>query len=199
MEREIHGWTERFGVCVLSLPAKFRIAIPSAHEGGDGVVEVPAVVKSSSKLQGFVALASDSKQKRARAMLLREPGEPIAEIEGMGDVSTQPLQHGAQQFILSSRDVPERIPPVSRALKKLTSEMGELAAAPSCLDPAATDIRLLKVESYFYDASRSQFLIVQAAPYEVASMMTLEELKYYDPSPHDHHRAWPTPRASARS
>jgi len=64
----------------------------------------------------------------------------------------------------------------------MVSEMGELAAALNCLDPAA-DIRLLKGEFYFYHADGNQSLFAQKPPYPTTSMMTLEEMISGDPFP----------------
>jgi hypothetical protein len=61
-------------------------------------------------------------------------------------------------------------------------EMGELAAALNCLDPAA-DVRLLKVEYYFYHTDSHQFFFSQKPPYTISSMMTLEEMISRDPFP----------------
>jgi serine/threonine protein kinase len=64
----------------------------------------------------------------------------------------------------------------------MASEMGELAAALNCLDPTA-DVRLLKVDYYFYHADGHQFLFAQKPPYPTSSMMTLEEMIRGDPFP----------------
>ena len=60
-------------------------------------------------------------------------------------------------------------------IKNMLHDMGELAAALNCLDPAA-DIKLLKVENYFYHAESHNFLFLQKSPYPVESMMTLEQM-----------------------
>lgn len=57
----------------------------------------------------------------------------------------------------------------------MASEMGELAAALNCLHPTG-DVRLLKVDYYFYHADGHQSLFAQKLPYPTSSMITLEEI-----------------------
>ncbi|KNB18112.1 hypothetical protein FOXG_15747 [Fusarium oxysporum f. sp. lycopersici 4287] len=66
--------------------------------------------------------------------------------------------------------------------KDLDSEMGLLAAALHCLSPAA-DLRLLKVERYFFHEETNQFIFTQVAPYPIVSAITLELTIKYDSFP----------------
>ncbi|KAB2570632.1 hypothetical protein DBV05_g10699 [Lasiodiplodia theobromae] len=173
MEKEVRDWTERFGVRVLALPDELRTAISIAGERSNKA-QIPAVVRSRDRLQDFLALSSSAKHVRTKEMLLNDPNEVIFEIEAVGDVSNMPLDYGAGQVIFSSRAVSEkeRRPGDFEAL---ISEMGELAAALSCLDPAA-DVRLLRTTYYFYYEKCEQFLFAHVPPYEVDSMITLEAM-----------------------
>ncbi|KAM0460110.1 hypothetical protein ACHAPV_000358 [Trichoderma viride] len=175
LEREVYNWTDRFGVRVLGLPKEFKHVLPTG-QGERRDVQVPAVVKSNSKLQGFLALATDAKNRQAKAMLLKDPGDILSKITSIGDVSSLPLEHNKEQLIFSSRTVPANVRPGTQAFENLESDLGELSAALSCLDPSTTDIRLLRVEYYFYDPNNAQFLFAHRSPMEIFSMMTLEEL-----------------------
>lgn len=53
--------------------------------------------------------------------------------------------------------------------------MGKLATVLNCLDLAA-DIRLLKVNYYFYYTDSYQFLFIQKLPYSTLSIIILEEM-----------------------
>jgi hypothetical protein len=180
MEKEIFEWTLRFDVRVLGLPSELRRIVPNAAAGDE--VRPPAVVRSNERLQEFLALASAAKQRRGRSMLLATPDEVVSKITHRGDISFQPLRYGTEQIIFASRRVPPERVPGSPTFQSMESEMGELAAALNCLDPAA-DIRLLKVEFYFYHADSNQFLFAQKPPYPTTSMMTLEEMISGDPFP----------------
>lgn len=175
LEREVYDWTDRFGVRVLGLPKEFKHVLP-ASQGERSDVQVPAVVKSSAKLQSFLALTADAKNRQAKAMLLKDPGDILSEITSVGDVSSLPLEHNNEQLIFSSRTVTANVRPGTQAFGNLESDLGELSAALSCLDPSTTDVRLLSVEYYFYDPNNAQFLFAHQPPTEIFSMMTLEEL-----------------------
>jgi hypothetical protein len=179
IEREIREWTERFGVRVLGLPDEVRVVIPIGDEGMDKA-QTPTLVKSSIRLQEFLAMSSSGKQQRAKAMLLEESRELLSGINS--GVSAQPMDYLGEQLIFSSRTVPACVRPASREFENLTSEMGELAAALSCLDPTP-DIRLLKVDFYFYNTINHQFLFAQIPPYRVVSMQTLKELIFNNTFP----------------
>ncbi len=186
LERELFNWTGRFGVRVLGLPEELRFVIRVTQDGSEGV-QTPPVVESSCRLQQFLALASDAKQKYARSMLLdsKSTEKLVSEISISGDISNYPVEDGQKQLILSSRTVSAKALAAPGDLEKLKSEMGELAAALSCLDPTTTDIRLLKVDNYLYvdQGDRGLFLFVHTPPYEVLFMKTLEQLVEHEPFP----------------
>jgi hypothetical protein len=180
MQMEIHEWTKRFDVRLLGLPPELRIIIPDASGGNEAIPS--AVVRSNNRLKEFLALTSNDKQTRAKDMILEDSDELASKITHGRDVCFQPLQYGAKQIIFASRKVPiQRIPGTSD-FQRMASEMGKLAATLNCLDPAA-DIRLLKVEYYFYHAESNQFLFAQTPPYPIDSMLTLEQMIYGDPFP----------------
>jgi len=180
MEKEIFEWTKRFDVRVLGLPLVLRSIIPTAAAGDE--VRPPAVVRSNNRLKEFLVLASNAKQTRVKDMLLEPPDELASQITLRSDISFQPLQYGTEQIIFASRRVPPERVPGTPDFQSMVSDMGELAAALNCLDPAA-DIRLLKVEFYFHHADSNQFLFAQKPPYPTTSMMTLEEMISGDPFP----------------
>ncbi|KAF2968651.1 hypothetical protein GQX73_g4942 [Xylaria multiplex] len=178
MQREIFEWTQRFGVRALGLPVELRVLIPISNEGNNKAV-TPVVVKSNSKLQEFLALASSTKQQRSRAMLMEESRELAS---GVISSPNQPMDYFGEQLIFSSRMIPGSVSPASHEFKTLTFEMGELAAALSCLEPTP-DIRILKVEFYFYNASNHQFVFAHIPPYRVVSMTTLKDFIFHNPFP----------------
>ncbi|KAF9641145.1 hypothetical protein BFW01_g504 [Lasiodiplodia theobromae] len=180
MEKEVRDWTERFGVRVLALPEELRTVISTAGEGSNKA-QIPAVIRSRDRLHDFLALSCSGKRMRTREMLLSNPAEVVSEIEAVGDVSNMPLEYGDGQVIFSIRAVSEKeLRPDD--FDALCSEMGELAAALSCLDPAA-DVRLLTTTYYFYYGKCEQFLFAHVPPYEVSSMMTLEAMINDGPYP----------------
>ena len=180
MEKEIFEWTRRFNVRLLGLPPELRQILPAASSGD--LANSPAVVKSNNRLREFLALASRAKQIRARDMLLENSGELAAMVTLRGDVAYQPLQYGTERIIFASRRVPQGRTPGTPEFQNMVAEMGELAAALNCLDLAA-DVRLLKVDYYFYHADGHQFLFAQKPPYPTSSMVTLEEMISGDPFP----------------
>jgi len=180
LEREVFEWAQRFNVRILGLPAELRAALPAADEGNG--VGAPAVVRSSNRLREFIALAKTTKEMRSKQMLLEDPDEIISEIEDTSNIATLPLEHGDKQLILSSRRIPQSVTPGSARFNRMLFNMGELAAALNCLDPAA-NICLLRVEYYFYYEASRQFLFAHAAPYPTTTMMTLEEMITFDAFP----------------
>lgn len=143
IEREIFQWTRHFNVRLLGLPPELRKIIPTAS--GRDEANPPAVVRSNNRLREFIALASSVKQARAKDMLLENSDDLASKVTRRGDVSFQPLPYGTGQIIFASRGVPPGRIPGTPEFQSMIYEMGELAAALNCLDPAA-DIRLLKVE-----------------------------------------------------
>jgi hypothetical protein len=143
IEREIFQWTRHFHVRLLGLPPELRKIIPTAS--GRDEANPPAVVRSNNRLREFIALASSVKQARAKDMLLENSDDLASKVTRRGDVSLQPLPYGTGQIIFASRGVPPGRIPGTPEFQSMIYEMGELAAALNCLDPAA-DIRLLKVE-----------------------------------------------------
>ncbi|QSZ34800.1 hypothetical protein DSL72_007658 [Monilinia vaccinii-corymbosi] len=178
MEKEAREWTERFDVRVSGLPQELRIAIPESLDE----TSPPPVLKSSTRLRDFISSKSQAKKEQAQAMLLRDTDALIREIETMDDISSLPLQYGEEKLIFSSRTVSSNILQETSEFDKLVQEMVELAAAMGYLDHA-TGIRLLKVNWYLYFPARKQFLFAHVPPYDVLSMMTLEQMIGYDPFP----------------
>ncbi|KAL7926016.1 hypothetical protein ACQKWADRAFT_309623 [Trichoderma austrokoningii] len=175
MEREIYAWTQRFDVRVLGLPPELRAIIPTGAETGP-----PAVVKSSNRLRGFLDLASSTKQTRAKDMRLEDSDNFAKKIIGRGSFCFLPLQEGDRQLVFASRKVSQEVVFGTPAFEQLEFDMGVLAAALNCLD-ATTDIRLLKVESFFYHAETSQFIFTQVCPFSIVSTITLENYIAGDP------------------
>ena len=180
MEKEIFEWTRRFDVRVLGLPQELRSIIPNT--AAEDEASPPPVVRSNSRLQEFLALTSTAKQTQGKKMLLGSPDELASKVTQRGDISYLPLRDGTEQIIFASRRVPPERKPGTLSFQSMVAEMGELAAALNCLDPAA-DIRLLRVEYYFYHAVGNQFLFAQKPPYPTSSMMTLAEMISGDPFP----------------
>ncbi|RDW87920.1 hypothetical protein BP5796_03614 [Coleophoma crateriformis] len=180
MQREIFEWTKRFDVRVLGLPQEFRKVIPTASAGVGA--KVPAVVKANNRLQEFLALTSKAKEMRVENMLLQNSGDLAAQITHRGDITFQPLRYEMEQLIFACRRVPQGRIPGTPEFENMVSDMGELAAALNCLDPAV-DIRLLKVEYYFYHADSRQFLFAQKPPYPTTTMVTLEKMISGEPFP----------------
>jgi hypothetical protein len=181
MEKELFDWTRRFDVRVLGLPPEIRTIIP-ATAAEDQEVEPPAVVRSNKRLQEFLALGPSSKKALANKMLLKDSTEVASKIEGRRDISFLPVQNGSEQTIFAARQIPPNIGEGTVEFQDLVSDMGELAAALNCLDPAA-DIKLLKVEYYFYHTPSKQFLLAHHPPYPVLSMITLETMIHEEPFP----------------
>lgn len=177
MEKEVYEWTKRFDVRVLGLPIELRAVIPASPEA-----RPPTVIKSNTRLREFLELATSSQEMRAREMISENSLELAEAITRLGDFCFRPVQREGKQLIFASRQVSHTVSPQTPSFDKLQSEMGMLAAALNCLDSAA-DIRLLKVESFFYHANTRRFLFAQASPYPIVSMMTLEDVIHEDHFP----------------
>ncbi|KAI1080954.1 hypothetical protein F5B20DRAFT_85075 [Whalleya microplaca] len=181
MATEIHQWTERLNLRVLCLPEEVRASMTAPSNVIDKA-HVPWLLRNYHRLREFIALSTDMKLSRARAMLPDSSVEILSKVLAMGDVSSLPFEYGAQHVIFSCRKVSENISPGTAEFETLFWEMGELAAALNCLDPT-TNIRLLKVEFYLYHPDSKQFLFAHIPPYRIDVMMTLEELIMYDQFP----------------
>ncbi|KAI1497421.1 hypothetical protein F5X99DRAFT_396850 [Biscogniauxia marginata] len=181
MEREIHEWTERLHLRVLSLPRDVRVSISAAYSKSNHTHQ-STVLRSGCRLQEFLTLSLAAKLLRAREMMLRTPEELISKIREMGDISSLPFHDDDKQIIFSSREVSPKISPGTPGFETLVSDMGKLAAALNCLDPS-TDVRILKVNYYFYHPDARQFFFAQVPPHHVDSMMTLQEFIKYDSFP----------------
>lgn len=88
---------------------------------------------------------------------------------GGEDVSYQPLRCGSDELIFGARRVSPEQALETTGFRSIMDEMGEIAAALHCLDPAA-DIKLSKVEYYFYYSDSNK------PPYPTVLMMTLEQM-----------------------
>ncbi|QKD61236.2 uncharacterized protein FOBCDRAFT_233090 [Fusarium oxysporum Fo47] len=169
MQQEVHNWTTRFHVRVLGLPEELRTVIPVANES-----EAPAVIKANDKLRNFVQTATSIKQARAKEMWLENSDKVTSEIVSWGSASFLPLPLDGEQLILSSREIPPDVMDGTKIFEDLKSDLGMLAAALNCLDPAV-DLRLLKVEYYLYHAKSRQFLFVHKAPRPTIAMLKLQD------------------------
>lgn len=181
LEREIYEWTERLNLRVLSLPEGIRTAIPTSHIRNDAI-RSSIVLRNGDRLQKFLALSSDDKLTRAKAMLLETPKQLTSRIRSSDDLSTLPFQYNGEQLILSSRQVSDKIAPATPAFNTLSTEMAELAGALNCLEQAM-DIMLLKVKYYLFHPESNQFLFAHIPPYKINSMMTLQQRIIHDPFP----------------
>ncbi|OTA95906.1 hypothetical protein M434DRAFT_28402 [Hypoxylon sp. CO27-5] len=181
IQREVHEWRENLNLRVLSLPKQVRTSITTAY-GKRSNAQQSSVISSGNRVQEFLALSATAKQSRVNELLLRCPEKLIARIQGTRDISSLPFQDGSQQIIFCSRQVSAKNAPGTPGFEVLVSEMGELAATLHCLDPV-TDVRILKVNYYFYHSNSNQFLFAQVPPYRVDSTMTLREFIQYDPFP----------------
>lgn len=179
--KEIHQWTERLNLRVLGLPKHVRTSIPTAYDERTSIQQSP-IIRSGDRVHEFLALSLEAKLTQANEMLLRTPDDIITQIRAVRDISSLPFQYGDQQIIFCSREVSVKCLPDTSDFEVLVSQMGELAAVLSHLDPNM-DIRLLKVNYYFYHPDSNQFLFAQTPPYHVDSMMTLDEFIKYDPFP----------------
>lgn len=177
MEHEIFTWTQRFDVHVLGLPQELQAVIPASSEEG-----APAIISSHDKLRRFLDLPLHDKVTQAMEMRLKDSSELAAKVASLGELSFLPITQGDKQLVLASRNIPSTVNPQDPSFHKLESDMGLLAAALSCLDPAA-NVRLLRVESFFYHEQRRQFLFTQVSPHHIESTMTLEEIIQRDPFP----------------
>lgn len=175
MMEEVFKWTKRFEIRVLGLAPPLWDVLPSAHD-----VETPPVISSNNKLRNFLAVPSSAKEMRAKELWLDHSDELASEITSWGSASFLPLLNDGKQLIFASRKAPPDALPGQPHFEKLKADMGVLAAALNCLDPGA-DVRLLKVESYFFHADSEQFLFVQLPPHSTSSMMTLEDAIDSDP------------------
>jgi hypothetical protein len=161
IEKNIFEWIRRFDIRVLGLPLE-RGGIMLTAAAGDKS-QLPVVVRSNNRLQEFLALAPNAKQTRVKDMLLKTPDKLAAMVTRRGDVSFQPLHYGDEEIIFTSRRVSLNTILGTTDFQSIMSGIGNLAAALNCLDPA-TDIRLLKVDYYFYHADSNQFLFAHKPP-----------------------------------
>ena len=136
----------------------------------------------NDRLKDFLALDPVTKTKKANAMVLTDSSDIASIVTRRGDVSFQPLRHGAEEIVFASRDVPREKMLGTLEFQRIHSEMGELAAALNCHEHDA-EIKLLRVEYFFYYADKHQFLFAQKPPYKTLSMMNLEQLISGDPVP----------------
>ncbi|KAL6799371.1 hypothetical protein GGI42DRAFT_361296 [Trichoderma sp. SZMC 28013] len=143
----------------------------------------PPRVGSNGRPQSFLALNPAAKEIRAGQLLLEAPGDLLFEIEAAGDVSTLPLQLNGKQLIFSSRKVPDDVLIGTPEFEAMQTEMGELFAVLSCLNPATTDISLPVAKYYFCDPRLHRLLFSLVSPNYIFSMMTLAKSIGLDPFP----------------
>lgn len=174
LEKELFDWTQRFDVRVLGLPPEIKTIIPTAPDANPS-----RVLKSHNRLSRFLELESSAK--RARANQMRLEHENIDAVSAAwvkisaGPVyPCPPVSDEDKQVIFATRKVSSTLLPGTRLFNDLDFEVGVLAAALNCLDPD-TDIRLLRVESYFYHHERREFIFKHISPHPVTSIMTLED------------------------
>lgn len=170
LEREIYEWTRRFDVRVLGLPPELRTFIPATLSG-----EVPAVVRVHDRLEKYVALTAQAKQSDGKKLLMKNSNELASLITALGDISSLPVEYEEDELVFASREVAVDSVPGTPYYDALEADLGGLAGALNCLDPAA-DIRLLKVEYYFYHENTRRFLFAHKTPYPTTSMRTLESM-----------------------
>lgn len=173
----------RYEIRLLDLPLEFRYIIRTAVTRND--IELPAIVKSNSRLQEFLSLDPNAKQARVEEMRLNSADELCSTITRRGDISCYPLNPGTKQgepIIFAGRKVPHGTTPESANFQSRATDMGELAAAFNCVDRAA-GFGLLRVEYYFYHPESNQFLFAHTSPFIASSMMTLETMVTGDPFP----------------
>ncbi|KAK5996934.1 hypothetical protein PT974_02281 [Cladobotryum mycophilum] len=181
MEREIYGWTERFGMRFLGRPEEFRNVIPVVEDSHAGT-QTPSVVKFNRRLRGFLALAPSDRKNKGKEMLLQNATELIERIDNREfepNEYFQLVEHGTEQLILSTRDVLMGEKPGTREFDMLEEDMGEFAAALSCLDPRTTDIRLLSIEYYLYNPIKYEFIFAHRPPGRIRCIRSLEDLIEY--------------------
>ncbi|KAK1517803.1 uncharacterized protein CCOS01_12060 [Colletotrichum costaricense] len=186
LEAEVFAWTQRFGVHVLDLSLDLRTSIQIEPHPKS---LTPPVIKSNDRLRQFARLDSQDKKVRAHRMLLQDPTELAARIASSPYIPYIPLRlapsqqgSGNSQLILASRQVSQTTLHDPESFSRLEEDMGLLAAALTCLDPAA-NVCLLRVEHYFYHKQRGQFIFVHYPPFSVESMASLDKRINLDPFP----------------
>lgn len=189
LEVEVFAWTQRFGVHVLDLSLDLRTSIQTQCNKR---CLAPRVVRSNDRLREFAHLVLQDKKARADHMLLQDANKLASRITNSPFIAYTPLwldrketgyeEPGDHQLIFASRMVSQKVMRDTKAFASLKQDMGILAAALNCLDPAA-NIRLLKVEYYFYHEQSGQFVFAHHPPHSVESMTSLEKRLSLDPFP----------------
>lgn len=184
LQKELRDWTDTFGVKLVDLPPEFRYAVQITPQSEQSI---PPEVKSNQKLHEFADLLrranSATWAETAESMLRKDSGELEEEITNSHNLLTTPVVLHGQQFVLATRKVPFEVVEGDLTFKEIERDVGILAAALNCLDPAA-DVRLLKAEFYFYHANSRQFLLAHYPPYATASMVTLHQRIRADSPPY---------------
>lgn len=189
LEAGLFAWTQRFGVHVLDLNLNLRNSVQTQYNPR---CPVPRVVRSNDRLRDFAHLTMQEKKARANHLLLQDANKLASRITNSPFITCTPLrtdrkgtdleESGDNELIFASRMVSQKVLGDTQAFASLREDMGILAAALNCLDHDA-NIRLLKVEYYFYHEQMGQFVFAHHPPHSVESMTSLEKLLSVDSFP----------------
>jgi len=184
LEKELFDWTRRFDVRFLGLPPELQTIIPATTTNQKDEDPTPsAIVASNRRLGQFLAQVPAPKRMRAKDILLEDSNALAAAISGRADrIASLPLRFGQEQLIFAYRKHFYKMVPGTPEFREISADMGELAAALNCIDPAA-DIKLLKVEYYFYHPDTQAFLFAHHLPYPIMSMTSLSRMIDNNPFP----------------
>ncbi|KAF5720245.1 serine threonine kinase [Fusarium globosum] len=169
LAEELRKWTQRFNIRLLGLPPDVGSIIPALNGQS-----TPPIITANRRLRQFVQLSFTEREDKAQGLLLEQPQAMIERLKGLPDISARPFNEGGHQIVFASRGVPPNEGPGTTAFADRQRDMGHFAAALNCLDDAA-NIRLLKVESYFYHPGIMHFLFAQTPPSQTTMMITLED------------------------
>ncbi|KAI1470141.1 uncharacterized protein F4812DRAFT_421633 [Daldinia caldariorum] len=191
LEKELHEWTTRFDIRLLGLPHELKSIIPPETVTLDDGAPSMGLVESNTRMHHLKTLTIESKKQKINQLLCDPPYQLLQEIEETPDRVRPVFQLDSRPVILSSRPFPPDVYPETEEFHKLTSDLGELAAALHILDSNA-DVSLLKVEYFFYNVPSRQFYFVQSPPSQIDEVLTLEEMIVRAPYSHilSKNKAW---------